>query len=169
MKIFKVNENASIPEFATEGSACFDLRVCLDKDTKIKAYNPHNREMNFPVKEQNGKIYTLLQPQFRTLVPTGLIFDIPTNHVMEIFIRSSMAFKMGVFLANSTAVIDSDYVDQTFILLYNSGDTPITLYHGDRVAQAKLIKTLKYSLEETIERPGQKTERDGGIGSTGVE
>lgn len=168
MKIFKVSPNATIPEFATEGSACFDLRACFDADTKIKAYNPHNREMNFPVKEQNGRIYTLLQPQFRTLIPTGLIFDIPNNHVMEIFIRSSMALKMGIFMANGVGVIDSDYVDPSYLMLYNAGDTPITLYHGDRVGQARLLKTLKYSLEETTEKPGQKTDRDGGFGSTGT-
>lgn len=170
MKIFKSNVNAIIPEFATEGSACFDLRACFDENVKVKAYNPHNREMFFPVKtSSNGKLSIQLQPQFRTLVPTGLIFDIPKNHVMKIYIRSSMALKNGLCLANNTAIIDSDYVDPTYVMLYNMTDTPIMVYEGDRIAQAMLEKTLTYKLEETSEKPTQKTDRDGGMGSTGVE
>lgn len=168
MKIFKENVNASIPEFATEGSACFDLKACLDENTKVKAFNPHNREMLFPVKKSSNGLWSVqLQPQFRTLIPTGLIFDIPKNHVMKIFVRSSMALKNGINLANNTAIIDSDYVDQTYVMVYNMSDTPIMIYHGDRIAQAMLEKTCTYKLEETDERPGQKTDREGGLGSTG--
>jgi hypothetical protein len=32
-----------------------------------------------------------------------------------------------------------------------------------------LEKTIPYDLEETTRRPSQKTDRDGGIGSTGTE
>jgi dUTP pyrophosphatase len=167
MKIFKVSENAEIPAFATEGSACFDIKACLNKNEKIRSYNPHNREMLLPVKEQGGRVYTQLQPQFRTLVPTGLIFDIPSNHVMKLFIRSSMALKYGIALANDTGIIDSDYVDPVYVMVYNMGDTPITLYHGDRIAQGMLEKTLSYKLEETKTQPAQKTTRSGGLGSTG--
>lgn len=170
MKVFKDNVNAIIPEFATEGSACFDLRACFNEKVKIKAYNPHNREMEFPVKlASNGKLSVQLQPQFRTLIPTGLIFDIPKNHVIKIYIRSSMALKNGLSLANDVAVIDSDYVDPTYVMLYNMTDTPIMVYEGDRIAQAMLEKTINYKLEETTEKPAQKTARDGGLGSTGVE
>lgn len=168
MKIFKMNSEAEIPSFATDGSACFDIKACLQKNQKLRAYNPHNREITTPTREVNGKIYALLQPQFRTLIPTGLIFDIPTNHVLQVFIRSSMALKNGIMLANSTAIIDSDYTNELFVMIYNMGDSPFGIYHGDRIAQAMLSKTLKYTLEQTEEAPGQKTNRDGGLGSTGV-
>jgi dUTP pyrophosphatase len=167
MKIFKVSENAEIPAFATEGSACFDIKVCLNTTDKILSYNPHNRETYFPVKVQNGRASIQLQPQFRTLIPTGLIFDIPSNHVMKLHIRSSMALKYGLALANDTGIIDSDYVDPVYVMVYNMGDTPITLYHGDRIAQAMLEKTLSYKLEETKTAPAKKTDRVGGLGSTG--
>ncbi len=168
MKIFKENANASIPEFATEGSACFDLKACLDENTKVKAFNPHNRETLFPVKKSSNGLWSVqLQPQFRTLIPTGLIFDIPKNHVMKIFIRSSMALKNGINLVNNVGIIDSDYVDQTYVMVYNMSDTPVMIYHEDRIAQAILEKTYVYKLEETEERPVQKTDREGGLGSTG--
>lgn len=169
MKVFKVSENAEIPSFATSGSAAFDLKACLDPNTKIRAYNPHNREMEIPVKQTaDGRLGVIIHPQFRTLVPTGLIFDIPEKHVLKLFIRSSMALKYSLGLANGTGIIDSDYVDPTYMMVINNGDTPVLIYHGDRIAQGILEKTLKYTLEETTEKPEKKTERDGGLGSTGI-
>jgi dUTP pyrophosphatase len=170
MKIYKDNEAAELPEFATEGSAAFDLKACLTEDTKIRAFNPHNKEMFLPVRRaSNGKMTIQVLPQFRTLIPTGLILDIPAKHVVKLHIRSSMALKYGLMLANGVAVIDSDYTDPLYIMLYNMCDTPINLYHGDRVAQAILEKTLSYKIEETSTRPDQKTDRTGGLGSTGVQ
>ena len=169
MKVFKFSPNAEIPAFATEGSAAFDLKACLDANTKLRAFNPHNREMEIPVKPAaDGRLAVTLHPQFRTLVPTGLIFDIPDKHVLKLFVRSSMALKYSLALANGTGIIDSDYVDPTYMMVINTGDTPILIYHGDRVAQGLLEKTYKYTLEETTEKPGKKTDRDGGLGSTGT-
>lgn len=170
MKVYRENELAEIPTFATEGSACFDLRACLEVGKGIVAYNPHNRKMELPVKQgSDGRAAVQLQPNFRVLVPTGLIFDIPKNHVLDVFIRSSMALKYGLMLANGVGKIDSDYVEPTYIMIYNACDTPITIYHGDRIAQAELRELKQYALTERKTPPAQKTDRDGGLGSTGTE
>ena len=168
MKIYKLHENATIPEFATKGSACFDLSACFDATTKIRTFNPHNKEIHIPVKDIRGRLGVQVQPQFRTLIPTGLIFNIPSNYMMDVHVRSSIALKMGLTLANNVGKIDSDYVDETFVMLYHMGDSPVTLFHGDRIAQAMLVKTNTYSLEETRRRPSVKSERNGGLGSTGL-
>jgi dUTPase len=42
------------------------------------------------------------------------------------------------------------------------------VYHGDRIAQAELVKCEIYDILETSEKPIQKTDRNGGFGSTGV-
>ncbi len=169
MKVFKLRENADLPAFATEGSACFDLKACLSADTKLTTYSPHNKEIIVPTKiGADGRAVTVLHPQFRTLVPTGLIFDIPKNHVLKVYPRSGMSVKFGIGLANSVGVIDSDYVEETFITVYNMGDTPINIFHGDRIAQAMLEEVKAYTLVERKSRPEKKTDRDGGLGSTGV-
>lgn len=169
MKIFKNNPEADIPTFATSGSAAFDLKACLTEGAAIRAFNPHNKEMNLPVRRAtNGLMMVQIQPQFRTLVPTGLILDIPAKHVVKLYIRSSMALKYGLGLANDVGIIDSDYVDPLFVMLYNMCDTPINIYHGDRIAQGILEKTLTYELSERATKPELKTDRDGGMGSTGT-
>lgn len=170
MKVFKINKDASVPEFATEGSACFDLQACLTVGARIKAYSPHNKQMELPVKMANdGRPSLTLHPEFRTLVPTGLVFDVPLGHVLKAYPRSGMSVKYGIRLANCTGIIDSDYVEETFITIMNDSDTPIQIYHGDRLAQAMLEKTVPYTLEEVDTKPEQKTERAGGFGSTGTE
>lgn len=169
MKIYRLNDQAELPTFATEGSAAFDLSACLVDGDKIRAFNPHNKEMMLPVrKATNGKNTIQLMPQFRTLIPTGLILDIPAKHVVKLYIRSSMALKYGLGLANNVGIIDSDYVDPLYLMIYNSGDTPINIYHGDRLGQGMLEKTLSYTISESKTKPEQKTDRNGGLGSTGV-
>lgn len=169
MKIYCDSELAEIPTFATEGSACFDLRACLELGKGIVAYSPHNRKIELPVKATaDGRVFTQLQPNFRVLIPTGLIFDIPNNHVLDVFIRSSMALKYGLMLANGVAKIDSDYVDPTYVMIHNASDTPYTVYHGDRIAQAELRELKQYALTQRKTPPAQKTDRVGGMGSTGT-
>lgn len=169
MKIYKINPAAEIPAYATEGSACFDLRACMKGLEKIRAYNPLNRELFQPVKIQGGKLGIQIPPQYRVLIPTGLIFNIPKNTVMRIYARSGLALKEGLSMANGVAVIDSDYVEETFVMLLNGSDNVVFVADGDRVAQASLEEAKRLVLEETPNRPQQKTDRNGGLGSTGVQ
>ncbi len=170
MRVYRLNEAAELPAFATEGSACFDLRACLTEETKLKTYSPHNKEIVIPARPGAGnKLMAVLHPQFRTLVPTGLIFDIPKSNVLKLYPRSGMSVKYGIGLANSVGVIDSDYVEELFIAIYNMSDTPINIFHGDRLAQGVLEDVKQYTIVERKSRPEQKTDRAGGIGSTGTE
>lgn len=168
MKIFKERKNAELPKFATEGSACFDVVACLDVGDGITTYNPHQKKIVNPVKNsRNGPVFAV-QPQFRALIPTGLIFNVPSGHVIKMYPRSGMSLKFGITLANNVGVIDSDYVEETFVILYNISDTPVSIFHGDRIAQAMLEKTINYEIEEAKRKPYQKSERNSGFGSTGI-
>jgi dUTP pyrophosphatase len=167
LKVYKTNDNATLPEFATEGSACFDLKACLVPNTKVTTFNPWNKEVDVPVKLSNGKLSIQVYPGYRVMVPTGLIFDIDPDHVIKVYSRSSMALKKGLMLVNGVGVVDSDFINESQVLLYNTSDAAITIHHGDRIAQAMVEKTEHYKFEEISEAPAQKTNRDGGFGSTG--
>ena len=168
MNVYKVNERASIPEYATSGSACFDIKACIENGQRLKSYNAWNKEMPIVVKGVSGKPDAFqLPPNIRVLVPTGLIFDIPEGHVMKMYIRSSQALKKGLTMANGVGIIDSDYVEESFMMLENISDSLVTIEHGERIAQCLIEKTLQMSIVETKEKPVQKTDRDGGFGSTG--
>ena len=168
MNVYKVNENAELPAYATEGSACFDVKACFKRGDKLLAYNNWNKETRVAVKGV-GRVADAFQipPDTRVLVPTGLIFEIPDNHVMKMYIRSGTALKKGLTLANNVGIIDSDYVEETFIMLINSTDSLVVVENGERLAQCLIEPTMKVDITQATDRPGQKTERDGGFGSTG--
>jgi dUTP pyrophosphatase len=169
MKIYKANENATLPAYATEGSACFDIRACIKAGQYLKAYNSWNKEQKLVVKASVGQDSNAFQlpPGIRVLVPTGLIFDIPEGQVMKMYIRSSVALKKGLVMANGTGIIDSDYVEESFMMLQNITDSLVTIANGDRLSQCMLVPVEQHELVETTDRPEQKTDRNGGFGSTG--
>lgn len=168
LKIYKDKDYAIMPQLATQGSACFDVHAVFELGARIRAYNPWNKQIDIVSKPIAGQCAFLLHPEHRALVPTGLIFDIPENHVLKMFIRSSVALKKGLVLANGTGIIDSDYVDPSYIIVHNISDSLVRIEHGERLAQCVLEPVLKYDIEEIQERPAQKTDRDGGLGSTGT-
>lgn len=168
MKIYRMNENAELPTYATEGSAAFDIKSCFKNGDKLRAYNNWNKEVFITVKGVGGNPNSFqLPPDTRILIPTGLIFDVPDKHVLKMFIRSSVALKRGLVLANGTGIIDSDYVEQTYIMINNETDSLAVISDGERLAQCVLEKTQQVKLSEIKTQPSQKTDRDGGFGSTG--
>jgi dUTP pyrophosphatase len=78
-----------------------------------------------------------------------------------------MALKYGLVLANCEGVIDEDYVNETQIIVLNTSDEIMKIYHGDRIAQGELVRYEQAEIEETWQLPTQKSNRVGGFGSTG--
>ena len=50
-----------------------------------------------------------------SLVPTGLKAFFPADEVLLIYMRSSLAVKHNLFLANGVGVIDADYRDHIIL------------------------------------------------------
>ena len=137
----KLDEKATIPEYATAGSAGADLRACLDE----------------PIMIATGQ---------RKLVPTGLKMKIPFAHEVQIRPRSGLALKQGVTVLNSPGTIDSDYRGPIGIILYNTSESSVTIEHGDRIAQMVVSRVEMSEMKEG--KVDDDTDRgNGGFGSTG--
>jgi dUTP pyrophosphatase len=165
LKIYKTHPDVSMPVFATKESACFDISFTSAGKFEYKGFNSQNSPITRNFRETKGLI---LAPGDRMMIPTGLILDIPYGHSVRIHSRSGLSLKQGLVLTNAEGIIDSDYVEELYILMTNISTNVIAMQIGDRVAQGELIKSEKYTLEETKEKPTLKTDRDGGMGSTGV-
>jgi dUTP pyrophosphatase len=127
--------NPNIPQRQTPGSAGYDL----------EAYES-----------------VTLYPNEPTLVPTGLTAYMPDDEFLAIYIRSSLALKRGIFLANSVGIIDSDYAGNHIqIMLINMTNQPQTIEAGERIAQGIFQKYLTTQNDQPI-----KEQRSGGFGST---
>lgn len=170
MNVYKVNEKAELPEYATDGSACFDIKACIENGQRLKSFNAWNKEMPVAVKGVGqSKDAFQLPPSVRVLVPTGLIFDIPEGYVMKMYIRSGVALKKGLTMVNGVGIIDSDYVEESYMMIENVSESLVTIEHGERIAQCLIEPITREPLVETKEKPAQKTDRNGGFGSTGSE
>ena len=164
LKFYKTHPHVLTPAFLTGQSACFDISFSSAGKQRYGGYNKQNKEFDRPM--SNGNIVVMSGD--RILVPTGLILDIPAGFSVRVHPRSGLSLKQGLVLANCEGVIDSDYVQELFILIHNTSDNGLTIKNGDRIAQGELVERLEYVLEATVDQPGQKTDRVGGMGSTGI-
>ena len=166
LKIYKLYPDVKIPQHQTEQSACFDLSFHGVVGTPICGFTamnkPIERFVTFP------KHTLSIAPGDRIAVPTGMIIDIPDGYSVRVHARSGLSLKQGLVLANAEGVIDADYVNELMVLIHNISQNTVTITNGDRIAQAELIKSEKYKVEETPVRPIIKSSRVGGMGSTGV-
>lgn len=140
---FVNKSNNPNPEYATSGSAGFDLR---------------------------SNVNVTIQPGEFDKVPTGLYFELPPNFEMQVRPRSGLAAKNGVTVLNSPGTIDSDYRGEIIVILINHGKEPFKIEIGDRIAQGVIAQTCSNFIRlNKVSEISDDTERSsGGFGSTGI-
>lgn len=161
---FKLKDQAITPTYGSDNAACFDLYSCMVENDSITFFSETNQKGTTYVKDGQVTLYS----RQRMLVPTGFIFDIPVGHSMRIHPRSGLSLKDGIVIANCEGVVDSDYVEQSYVMLFNVSDRPFVINHGMRIAQGEIVRQSWTDFVEVKRKPGAKTNRKGGFGSTGV-
>lgn len=110
----------------------------------------------------------VIHPGQMVTVDTGVAVAIPDGYVGLVFGRSGLAFKYGIRLANSVAVIDSDFRGTIKCGLYCDGSVAVEVPAASRIAQLLVIQAPKLALLAVGTLPA--TDRGvGGLGSTGIE
>lgn len=142
IKRLKNNHPVSLPQYMTEGSSGMDLFASLDEDV-------------------------ILHPGERRLIPTAISVAIPEGFEGQVRPRSGLALRNGIGLVNAPGTIDADYRGEIGVLLINFGREPVTLHHGDRIAQLVISRIFRAVWEETDELPSS-VRQAGGFGHTGV-
>ena len=137
LKVKKLRENAIIPCYAHKGDAGLDLFSCID--------------------------CSLEQGQ-RMLIPTGVSFEIPENHVGLIWPRSGLSLKKGVDVL--AGVIDSGYRGEIGVVLLNTGYDDVVINKGDKVAQILIQPVVGVNVIEA-EFLEETTRNEKNFGSTG--
>jgi dUTP pyrophosphatase len=134
-----------LPKYQSEGAGAFDISAILD-----------NGDLN---RVESGK---------SVLFKTGLAFEVPKDHVMLAFSRSSMGFNHDLRLSNCVGVIDSDYRGELKVKLAYDGmyGTGYSVSPDERIVQCIVIeaKQVEFELVDDL----STTERgENGFGSTG--
>ena len=105
-----------------------------------------------------------IPPKQRVTARTGLAVAIPPGFYGRVAPRSGLAAKNGLDVL--AGVIDSDYRGEICVVLYNTGDEPITLPAGSKICQ--LIIEQIITPEAAWATDLDDTARGaGGFGSTG--
>lgn len=140
MKVKFLHPDALVPQYATPGSAGFDLAAI----------------------EQ-----VFLLPGETKLVATGLAIDVGEGYELQIRPRSGLSFKTALRIPNAPGTVDSDYRGEIKVILHNTSTTMAAkIKKGDRIAQGVVcaVTTVTFEVVETLD----ETQRgDGGLGSTG--
>lgn len=140
IKIVNLSQNA-LPNYETQSSAGMDLRANIDQSI-------------------------IIQPNHRSIVPTGLYIELPLGFEAQIRPRSGMAIKNGVTVLNSPGTIDADYRGEIKVILINLSDEPFTIHNGDRIAQMVISKHEKAHWI-TVSELNETKRGNGGFGHTG--
>ena len=142
VKIRLLHPAASVPKYATAGSAACDLTAATDTPITVPAHG-------------------------RCSIPTGIAISMEnTNTVAIVCARSGLAFKHALSLVNGIGVIDSDYRGEICVGLRNDADTDYIVQPGERIAQLMFMPCIQadFAIAEILD----ETERGcGGFGSTG--
>lgn len=105
------------------------------------------------------------------------------SHFFELKLRSSLAVKKGLIIANGVGEIDIDYPDEIGLIVHNpvrvfnilSGEECfdsgkfVTIKAGERVAQIKLMPHKNYLMPNEYRSTDKRVGGFGSTGSDGVE
>lgn len=147
VKVVKMFPDVKLPEYATDGSGCFD----------IYAYEPDFEDMFVLLTSDCNK---------SDVFHTGLKVEVPEGYVLMIYSRSGQGFNNSVRLANCVGVIDSDYRGEIKVkLTADRIDSDYMVFHGQAIAQGMIIPIPKVGFE-VVESLSDTGRGSGGFGST---
>lgn len=162
---FKDNEYVQIPKRGTEDSAGYDF-VTIE-DVVIPSIM-ENALLSHKDKVTGEFVESIEKEQVKAvLVKTGIKAYMQKGEVLKLYIRSSMAAKKGLALANQTGIVDKDYYNNEdneghiMVPLINLSALPVFIPAGTRIAQG-IFET--YLVADQDDAQGV---REGGFGSTG--
>ena len=138
----RLGRDYPLPDYATQGSAGFDLRACVHEPL-------------------------LVEPGQTELIPTGIAIHINDPGLAAIILpRSGLGHKHGIVLGNLVGLIDSDYQGQVLVSCWNRGCQPFTIDPGLRLAQMVIVPIVQVEFD-VVRDFDASTRGEGGFGHTG--
>ncbi len=141
VRVKRFDKTLPLPEYKTSGAAAMDLYSRID---------------------------AVIQPQETVVLPTNIAMETPEGYVAFVLPRSGVSLKTPLRVANAPGTVDSDFrgdTDEIGVIMQNTGDKPITIKRGERIAQLAIIPVEKVLWDEV---DSLENENRGGFGTTGM-
>jgi dUTP pyrophosphatase len=107
----------------------------------------------------------------RALIPTGLSFDLPDGHEMQVRSKSGLAIKQGLMVLNSPGTVDKGYLGEIKVILFNVNNHEFVVKKGMKVAQGVVCPVVAGKWLNLINEKinvSDSPRQDKGFGSTGI-
>ena len=147
----------------------------LDGKVTITYVSSSGKELSYNYESDSGfDLYStedIIIPAFgRTLVPTGVYFDLPQNFEIQVRSKSGLAINQGLMVLNSPGTVDEGYTGEIKVIIFNTNNHEFRIDKGMKVAQAVVARCItgrwvKFNKVDSIET---KDRGDNGFGSTGI-
>ena len=154
MQIKFLDERLTEFKPATELSAGYDLRACIDKDVWL-----------IPGGQEKIKTGVALNMAFEFFGPREDTTHLPCAMIMP---RSGLGCK-GVKPRNTPGLIDADYQGEIIVCLYNEGSESVHIRPMDRIAQLVFTIALHPFMEVVTDFSHETVRGANGFGSTGAQ
>ena len=130
-----------LPKYETAGAVGMDVRANIDNMVTLDSLQ-------------------------RTIIPTGLFFEVPEKFEIQVRPRSGLAAKFGITVLNTPGTIDPDYRGELKVILVNLSKDSYVIQPGERIAQIVLTPVDKITWE-LVEKLSITERGINGFGHTG--
>lgn len=107
-----------------------------------------------------------IYPLRRALVPTNISMALPSGTYLRVADRSGLALKHGLHVLGG--VIDAGYRGGVGVVLFNTGESKVTIKHGERIAQGIVTLLAPVDGFDEVDELPTSVRGIGGFGSSGV-
>ena len=131
----------------------------------------HKDDSGFDFRANLPEGSVILKSLERTLIPTGLSYELPENYELQVRPRSGLAIKKGLTVLNTPGTVDCGYRGEIKIILINLSSENVVISHGDRIAQGVITNVLNenWATFTKVEELNDTIRSDKGFGSSGVK
>ena len=169
MDYIKVREVLN-PVRANKTDAGIDFFVPLDLTVGEMRNLNKNKITDYQYTPEGVVTSIILQPQERTLIPSGIHCKLPKNHALVAFNKSGVAAKTGLIVGSQ--VVDEGYEGEIHLSVINTSNKTCLVKAGAKIVQF-ILMPVKYSQPKLKEVPliefykeSTSTRGSGGFGSS---
>lgn len=120
----RIGNEFPYPNYETIGSSGMDLRACVQEKT-------------------------IISPNTTVLVNTGIALNILDSSITAMILpRSGLGHYNGIVLGNLVGLIDSDYLGELLVSVWNRSSKKFEILPGDRIAQIVFLPILRVKLNK---------------------